>query len=247
MNTSGTLPGAMVRTLLRVQRTAEEDGVVEGFDIEPIPRPSFAPRRTFEISQSMLSCNYYGWSDDTYMHILPKGHDGAQINIMSTLMEEGNVIAYTMNMVATNNRVGIPPRVPDYSSSDIRIAIWNCRGIARASFLPNLRGLLAVTRAAVIVVTNIRVGYDNAREILRRTGIDHGFTTPIRFVGGVCIFWELSKVFLVPHKFEVKHATFVVKVSVDNFVDVTYDTRNCHCMRAYTQTLHLYYCCCEFV
>ena len=46
----------------------------------------------------------------------------------------------------------------------------------------------AVTRAGVMVVTDIRVRYDNAREILRRTGIDHGFTAPIGFVSGVCIF-----------------------------------------------------------
>ena len=43
------------------------------------------------------------------MHILPKGRDGAQIDIMSAPMEEGNAIAYTMNMVATNNRIGILP------------------------------------------------------------------------------------------------------------------------------------------
>ena len=107
---------------------------------------------------------------------------------MSAPMEEGNAIAYMVNMVATNNHVGIPPRVPDYSNSDIDIVVWNCRGIACASFLPNLRGLLTVTRATVKVVTNFRVGDDNTREILRRTGIDHGFTAPIDFVGGVCIF-----------------------------------------------------------
>ena len=73
-----------------------------------------------------------------------------------------------------------------------------------------------------MVVIDIIVGDDNAREILRRTGIYHGFTAPIGFVNGVCIFWESSKMFLVPHKFEDTHATFMVKVSVDNFVHVTY-------------------------
>ena len=85
---------------------------------------------------------------------------------LSTPMEDENAIAYTVNMVATNNRVGIPPCVPDYSSTNIHIAVWNCRGITRASFLPNLRGLLAVTRDAVMALTDIRIEYDNVREIL---------------------------------------------------------------------------------
>jgi len=79
------------------------------------------------------------------MHILQKGCNGGQVDIISTPREEGNAITYRVNMVATNVCVGIPPRVPDYSTSDIYIATWNCRGIARASFTSNLRGLLAVT------------------------------------------------------------------------------------------------------
>ena len=98
--------------------------------------------------------------------------------------------------------------------SDIRIAIWNCRGVARVSFLPNLWGLLTVTRAPVMVVMDIRVGDDNAREILRRATMNHDFTAPIAFVGGMCIFWGSTKVFLVPHKFEQMHVTFVVKVNL---------------------------------
>ncbi|KAJ8446384.1 hypothetical protein Cgig2_019277 [Carnegiea gigantea] len=105
-------------------------------------------------------------SDDFYMHILPKGRDGAQIDIISAPMDKGNGIAYTVNMVVTNNRIGFPPRVPEYETTDICIAVWNCRDIARASFMPNLTGLLALTRATVMVVTDIRVGDNNAREIL---------------------------------------------------------------------------------
>jgi len=46
-------------------------------------------------------------------------------------MKDGNAIAYMVNMVATNAGVGIPLRVPDYSSSNIHIVVWNYRGIAR--------------------------------------------------------------------------------------------------------------------
>ena len=182
--------------------------MVEGFDIEPIPRPSLAPRKTFDISHATLSYNYYGWNDDFYMHILLKG------------MDEGNDIAYTVNMVATNNRISFPPRVPEYATTDIRIAVWNCRGITRASFMPNLTGLLALTMTAVMVVIDIRVGDDNAREIFSRMGMNHDFTSPFGFIGGVCIFWDSSKVFLVPHKFEEMHATFVVNASEQNVLYV---------------------------
>ena len=82
-----------------------------------------------------------------------------------------------VSMLATNSHVSIPPRVTDYCPSDIRNAIWNCRGIAHASFLP-----------PVLVVTDIRVGDDNARGILRRTTMNHDFTMLIGFIRGICIF-----------------------------------------------------------
>jgi len=47
--------------------------------------------------------------------------------------------------------------------------------------------LLAVTRAPIMVVIEVRVGDDNAREILQRTGMNHGFTAPMGFIGGVCL------------------------------------------------------------
>ena len=55
--------------------------------------------------------------------------------------------------------------------------------------------------------------HDNVREILETAGMNHGFTAFMGFVGGVCLFWESSKVFLVPLKFEQRHITFVVKVN----------------------------------
>ena len=57
------------------------------------------------------------------MQIFPKGRDGAQLDVISTPMEEGNAIKYTVSMVATNSIIGIPLRVADYCPSDIRIAI----------------------------------------------------------------------------------------------------------------------------
>jgi len=44
--------------------------------------------------------------------------------------------------------------------------------------------------------------------------MNHSFTMPIGFVGGVCIFWDSSKVLLVPHKFEQLYIAFVVKVNL---------------------------------
>jgi len=51
-----------------------------------------------------------------------------------------------------------------------------------------------------MVVTDIRVGDNNAREILRRTAMSHDFTALIDFIKGVYL-WDSSKVFLVPHTF----------------------------------------------
>ena len=53
---------------------------------------------------------------------------------------------------------------------------------------------------------------ENVREIIWRTRINHGFTKPARFVGGICLLHNLSKVFLIPHKFEPMHVSFIVNV-----------------------------------
>jgi len=42
--------------------------------------------------------------------------------------------------------------------------------------------------------------------------MNHGFTELTDFVGGVCLIWDSSKVFLVPHRFEPRHITFVMKI-----------------------------------
>jgi len=57
------------------------------------------------------------------MHILPKGRGGAQVDVISPPMEEGNAIKYIVSMLVTNSRIAIPPRVADYCPSDILIAI----------------------------------------------------------------------------------------------------------------------------
>lgn len=128
-------------------------------------------------------------------------------------MEKGNGIKCAINMLVTNSWISIPPRVSDYFPIDISIGIWNCTGIACVSFLPNLMGLLSITRAPIMVVENIRVGDENARGILRITKMNNGFTKLMGFIGDVCLLWDSSKMFLVPHKFEPMHMTFVVKVN----------------------------------
>jgi len=128
-------------------------------------------------------------------------------------MEKGNGIKYITNMLDTKSWISIPPRVSDYYPSDISIGIWNCKGIACISFLPNLIGLLSITRAPIMVVMNIRVGDENARGILRITRMNHGFTKPMGFIGDVCLLWHSSKKFLVPHKFNPMHITFMVKAN----------------------------------
>ena len=102
------------------------------------------------------------------MHILQRGRPGAQDNVISTPVEEGNGINHTRQIVLSKLHIGTLPRVSDYCRSDVWIAIWNCRGIARASFHQHLKRLLSVTRAAVTVVTDIIVEDENTRELLRK-------------------------------------------------------------------------------
>ena len=169
-----------------------------------ILRPSITLLGTFIVLQSVTVHKFYGWTDNMYMHIVQRGQLEAQVDITLTRAAEGNGMKYTFQSVLSRSHISIPPRVSDSCPIDIWIAIRYYRGIARASFHQNLRGLLLVTQEAIMVISNIWVGDENAREILPLIKINHGFIDPIGFIGGVYLIWDSSKVFLVPYKLSAR-------------------------------------------
>ena len=71
------------------------------------------------------------------MHIVQRAQLGAQMDIASTPIVKGNRMKYSLQTSLTRLRISIPLQVGDGYLIDIRIAIWNYRGIARTSFHQN--------------------------------------------------------------------------------------------------------------
>jgi len=82
--------------------------------------------------------------------------------------------------------VGFPKGIPSVTTEDVWFFIWNCRGIARASFRRNLFTMWQVTGAHMVVLTDTRATGKNAPSLLNNaTAMEYFYTEPLGFVGGV--------------------------------------------------------------
>ena len=68
-------------------------------DIDPILRPSLSPLRMFIVLHAVMAHEFYGWTDDTYMHILQHGQPRAQVDITFMPVPEDNEMKYTLQTV----------------------------------------------------------------------------------------------------------------------------------------------------
>jgi len=69
--------------------------------------------------------------------------------------------------------------MPCVTIEDVRVFIWNCRGIARASFRPNLFTIQKVTGADIVVLTDTRAAGKNAWSLLNNaTTMEYFYTEP---------------------------------------------------------------------
>ena len=103
--------------------------------------------------------------------------------------------------------------MPCVTTTDVRVLIWNCRGIAKASFRSNLFTLREVTGADVVVLTDTRACGKNDRSLLNNaTTMEYVYTEPQGFVGGVSVVWDTSKVALTGITGDDYYVAFQVKV-----------------------------------
>ncbi|KAJ8429582.1 hypothetical protein Cgig2_023788 [Carnegiea gigantea] len=100
-----------------------------------------------------------------------------------------NSVERVSNVITTNHR-GFTSRVPPVTCQDVRIYVWNCRGLARASLRANLFTITSTT-GAYMVVTDTSVGSHNAGRLLDKA---HHLNYYYSFVEGVAILWDNSKV-----------------------------------------------------
>jgi len=154
------------RRCFRVENVVESDGLVEAFDIDPTPAPSFNPHPALVTSSPMETVQYGGWTDASYVHVLPPGSAGAKVNVTAMVVEQLDGVAYNVQLTTTTSTRGLPQGVPLATHEEVRICTWNCRGIPRATFRPNLYTLRTMTHSNVVVLTEIRASELNVRHLL---------------------------------------------------------------------------------
>ena len=74
------------RRSFRVKHIVERDGQLEAFDIDPTPSPSFTLQPKLLTSTAMQDAQYGGWSDATYVHVLPPGSAVTKVNIIARVV-----------------------------------------------------------------------------------------------------------------------------------------------------------------
>jgi len=201
------------RRSFRVENIVERDGILQAFDIDPTPHPSFSPQPALVTSVTKHAIHYGGWTDDTYIHVVPPGCAGVKVNVMAGVVEELDGVTYDVQFTPITCVRGLPQGVRFATSDDVRIYTWNCRGIPRATFRPNLFTLTTMTNSSVVVLTETRACDRNAQQVLRHArGMNYLYTETLGFEGGVSILWYMSKVFLYGFHIDAKHVLFVVKV-----------------------------------
>ena len=95
----------------------------------------------------LYAIQYSGRTDDTYLHVLPWGRLGAKVDITLRTLQELHGIIYHIKVQTTESKRGLPKGIPVASTKDVCICMWNCRGIPRASFWPDLYTLRRMTES----------------------------------------------------------------------------------------------------
>ena len=114
-----------------VENVVERNSLLEAFDVDPIPTPCFAPMPTLIRSPTSEAVEYGGWTGETYLHIIPPGDDSGTLQQLDDL-------TYNVHIATLKSTRGLPVGVPTTTYEEVRVATWNCSGIPRATFRPNL-------------------------------------------------------------------------------------------------------------
>ncbi|KAJ8430662.1 hypothetical protein Cgig2_033818 [Carnegiea gigantea] len=170
----------------------EQDDIVKVFDIDPSPAPSYTLLSTYLISPNVTDVRFGGWTDTTYLFVLPQGPTTAKFGINYATLEELDGVIYDVHTVTTMSPFGLPPRVPRVTSEDVRVFVWNYRGTARASFRPNLFTIMSMIGCQVVVLTDTSVAGWNSRRLLNE---------------------DTSKVVVTGHTRENDFVAFYIKVN----------------------------------
>jgi len=71
------------RRAFHVDNVVERNGLLEAFDIDPIPTPCFSPTPIVIRSPTSEAVHYGGWTDETYLHVIPPEDDSGTVSVRS--------------------------------------------------------------------------------------------------------------------------------------------------------------------
>jgi len=69
------------RGSIGIENVVECTGLLEAFDIDPIPAPSFSPQLIIMTPRRLYALEYGGWTNNTYVHVIPRGRERVKVNI----------------------------------------------------------------------------------------------------------------------------------------------------------------------
>lgn len=200
------------RRCFRVEHMSEREGLLQVYDIDPTPAPTYVPQPARVLNPNVTDIQYGGWTDNTNLFVLRSGTEAAAVNINMCTLEELDGVVYNIHARTTATTRGMARGVPHSTTKDVRMYVWNCRGMARASFRPDLFTMTSTTDAAVVVLTDTRATGRHARQLLKQaTKMNYFYTEPQGFVGGVAVLWDSLRVFVTGITVEPMHASFVAK------------------------------------
>ena len=102
-----------------VENVVKHNGLLRAFDINPIPHPSLSPPPITLHPHRVVAVEYGGWTDNTYVHVVPSGRAGAKVNMHVRTLQELNGVVYQMQIQCTDSRRGVLSGVPKVSHNEV--------------------------------------------------------------------------------------------------------------------------------
>jgi len=116
-------------------------------------------------------------------------------------------------------------RVLVLTTEDVRIYIWNCRGLEGASFRRNLFTMRSMIDSQLLSSpTHVQLHANVCTLLLEVYGMNNFYTKPLGFVGDVALLWDPLTVYVTSIRKEAMNVSFVVKVCfVHDLYSSTYE------------------------
>jgi len=143
---------------------------------------------------STLPTKLQQWWDDTYSLVLPSDRAVGTLNVKLTTLNELNDIIYEVTNSTTPVHRGLTAPIPPVTFEEVRIYVWNYRGVGIASFWPKVFTMTSMMRSIVVVLKDTSASNRNAWSLLNKAhNVRYYYKELLGFVGKVAILWDNTR------------------------------------------------------